>query len=113
MNLAFIARWTRMPHSIGRLSASVSSHPSLSSAAFITNIAESDFRYAQPFLKRNDADLFFRIVVRPPVQEHNTAYPFGLLRPRRERPRDRCAADERDELAASHCQCLPCLEAKG
>jgi hypothetical protein len=36
-----------MPHSIGRLSASASSHHSLSSAAFITNIAESDFRHAQ------------------------------------------------------------------
>ena len=47
MNRAFIARWTRMPHSTGRLSASVSSHHSLSSAAFITNIAESDFRHAQ------------------------------------------------------------------
>jgi hypothetical protein len=40
-------RWTRMPHSIGRLSASASSHPGLSLAAFITNIAESDFRYTQ------------------------------------------------------------------
>src|SRR5262249_48347446 len=48
MNRAFIARWTRMPHSTGRLSASPSSHHSLSSAAFITNIAESDFRHAQP-----------------------------------------------------------------
>src|SRR5947209_11468196 len=47
MNRAFIARWTRMPHSTGRLSASASSHHSLSSAAFITNIAESDFRHAQ------------------------------------------------------------------
>jgi hypothetical protein len=47
MNRAFIARWTRMPHSTGRLSASASSHHSLSSAAFITNIAESDFRYTQ------------------------------------------------------------------
>jgi hypothetical protein len=36
-----------MPHSIGRLSASASSHPGLSLAAFITNIAESDFRYTQ------------------------------------------------------------------
>src|SRR5262245_38305028 len=36
-----------MPHSNGRLSASTSSHHSLSSAAFITNIAESDFRHAQ------------------------------------------------------------------
>src|SRR5262249_3725823 len=47
MNRAFIGRWTRMPHSTGRLSASASSHHSLSSAAFITNIAESDFRYTQ------------------------------------------------------------------
>src|SRR5215471_19276141 len=47
MNHAFIARWTRTPHSIGRLSASASSHHSLSSAAFIINIAESDFRHAQ------------------------------------------------------------------
>src|SRR5881275_194850 len=47
MHRAFTARWTRMPHSTGRLSASVSSHHSLSSAAFITNIAESDFRHAQ------------------------------------------------------------------
>src|SRR5437667_6305600 len=47
MSRAFTARWTRMPHSTGRLSASVSSHHSLSSAAFITNIAESDFRHAQ------------------------------------------------------------------
>src|SRR5262249_60655411 len=46
MNHAFIARWTRTRHSIGRLSASASSHHSLSSAAFITNIAESDFRHA-------------------------------------------------------------------
>src|SRR6184192_3592748 len=49
MNRGFIARWTRMPHSTGRLSASVSSHHSLSSAAFITNIAESDFRHAQVY----------------------------------------------------------------
>src|SRR5437763_15594704 len=47
MNPAFTARWTRMPHSTGRLSASASSHHSLSSAAFITNISESDFRHAQ------------------------------------------------------------------
>ena len=47
MYRAFIDRWTRMPHSIGRLSASASSHHSLSSAAFIINTAESDFRYTQ------------------------------------------------------------------
>src|SRR5258708_3755957 len=52
MNRAFIARWTRMPHSTGRLSASASSHHSLSSAAFITNIAESDFRHAHDLVGR-------------------------------------------------------------
>src|SRR6516162_1679909 len=46
MNRGFIAHWRRMPHSIARLSASASSHHGLSSAAFITNIAESDFRHA-------------------------------------------------------------------
>jgi hypothetical protein len=38
---------TRMPRSIGRLSASASLHRSLSLADFITNIAESRFRYTQ------------------------------------------------------------------
>src|SRR6266511_1089333 len=37
-----------MPRSLARLSASASSHRDLSSAVFITNIAESDFRYTQP-----------------------------------------------------------------
>src|SRR5215471_15908034 len=62
MNRAFIARWTKMPHSIGRLSTSASSHHSLRSAAFITNIAESDFRHAHP------ASTFDRglILLRPP-----------------------------------------------
>ena len=36
-----------MPHSIGRLSISASSHHSLSLAAFIINTAEADFRYTQ------------------------------------------------------------------
>ena len=38
-----------MPRSLARLSASESSHRDLSSAVFITNIAESDFRYTQVF----------------------------------------------------------------
>src|SRR5438067_4087350 len=38
-----------MPHFIGRLSTSASSHRSLSSAAFTTNIAESDFRHAHVY----------------------------------------------------------------
>jgi hypothetical protein len=36
-----------MHRSLARLSASESSHRDLSSAVFITNIAESDFRYTQ------------------------------------------------------------------
>src|SRR5262249_24724379 len=42
--IEFIARSTKMPRSIGRLSASALSHHGLSSVVFITNIAESDFR---------------------------------------------------------------------
>ena len=42
---SFIARWTRMPHSIARLSASASSHHDLSLEAFITNIADSEFSH--------------------------------------------------------------------
>jgi len=43
----FIDLWTRIPRFIGRLSTSASSHHDLSLAAFIANIAESDFRYTQ------------------------------------------------------------------
>jgi hypothetical protein len=45
MTREFIARSTKMLRSIGRLSASALSHHGLSSAVFITNIAESDFRH--------------------------------------------------------------------
>jgi hypothetical protein len=38
---------SKMPRSIGRLSASALSHRGLSSAVFIANIAESDFRHTQ------------------------------------------------------------------
>src|SRR5437016_7345916 len=39
--------WTRTPRSMAPFSASAPSHHSLSSADFITNIAESNFRYTQ------------------------------------------------------------------
>src|ERR1700756_5600744 len=39
--------WTRTPRFIAPLSASAPSHHNLSSVDFITNIAESNFRYAQ------------------------------------------------------------------
>jgi hypothetical protein len=43
-----------MPRSLARLSASELSRRDLSSAVFITNIAESDFRYTQ-WVAVNDA----------------------------------------------------------
>src|SRR4029453_4512461 len=43
----FIARSTKMPRSIGRLSASALLHHGLSSVVFIINIAESNFRHTQ------------------------------------------------------------------
>ena len=53
----------------------------------------------QPLQERRDAGLKFRIV-RGCVQEHADApHPLGLLRARRERPRSRRAAEQRDELA--------------
>jgi len=42
----FIARSTKTRRSIGQLSASALLHPAQSSAVFIINIAESDFRHA-------------------------------------------------------------------
>ena len=48
MSREFIAHSTKMLHFPARLSTSVSLHHDLSLAAFITNIAESDFRYTQP-----------------------------------------------------------------
>jgi hypothetical protein len=43
----FIARSTKMRRSIGQLSASQLLHPAQSSAVFIINIAESNFRHTQ------------------------------------------------------------------
>src|SRR5439155_24604058 len=47
MNRGPIDPWTRTPRSIAPFSAAAPSHHSLSSADFITNIAESNFRYTQ------------------------------------------------------------------
>jgi hypothetical protein len=43
-----------------------------------------------------------RIVLARTQEGADAAYPLGLLRPRRERPRRRRAAEERDDLAPSH-----------
>ena len=56
----------------------------------------------QPLQERRDAGLRFRIV-RGCGHEHADApHPLGLLRARRERPRRRRAAEQRDELAPPH-----------
>ncbi len=62
-----------MPLSLARLSASESSHRNLSSAVFITNIAESDFRYRQP---SNSSALaaFYSVFPRADLQ-----YEFGSI----------------------------------
>src|SRR5215470_4260669 len=44
----------------------------------------------------------FRIALRPAHQYADAPHPLTLLRARRERPCCRCAAEQRDELAASH-----------
>src|SRR5262249_34702337 len=56
-------------------------------------------RLLEPLQERPDASLKFR-TVRGCGQEHaNAPRSLGLLRARRERPRSRRAADERDEVA--------------
>src|SRR5262249_2838478 len=51
--------------------------------------------------KRSDTGLYFRIVLRERMQEHDASHALGALRPRLKRPRRR-AAQQRDELAALH-----------
>src|SRR5262249_27900611 len=48
--------------------------------------------------ERSDASLSFRIVCGRAHEHANAAHPLALLRPRRERPRRRRAAQQRDEL---------------
>jgi len=56
----------------------------------------------QALQKCGDAPLPFRIV-RGQVHQHaDAAHALALLRPRGERPRDRRAAEQGDELAPSH-----------
>jgi hypothetical protein len=60
-----------MPRSIGRLSASVLSHHGLSSAVFITNIAESDFRHTQPAIATCLLGVFAGLLLKEPsLQPH-------------------------------------------
>ena len=52
-------------------------------------------------LERREASLKFRIVRRCWQEHADAPHPVRLLRPRRERPRRRRAAEQRDELAPS------------
>ena len=72
--------------------------------------ADGPAQFLQPLQERSDAGLRFRIV-RDQVREHADAtHPLGLLRARRERPRSRRAAEERDELAPFHRRMSPALQ---
>src|SRR5215831_8748314 len=51
--------------------------------------------------ERIDAGFYFWIVLGECMQEHNAPHPLRL-RPRRERPHGRCAAEQRYELPAVH-----------
>ena len=52
--------------------------------------------------KRSDAGLHLGIMLGKCVQKHDPPHPRWLLRPRRERPADRRAAEQGDELAPVH-----------
>src|SRR5262249_7572817 len=52
--------------------------------------------------KRSDTGLYFRIVLRERMQEHDASHALGALRPRLKRPRRSRAAKQRDELAPFH-----------
>ena len=53
--------------------------------------------------ERREACLYFRILLSEGRKHANPPDSVGLLRARRERPRRRRAAEQRDELAALHC----------
>jgi hypothetical protein len=52
--------------------------------------------------ERRDAGLTFRIVGRQGQQHADPPHPVALLRPRRERPCRRRAAEQDDDIAPSH-----------
>src|SRR5262249_26064810 len=66
----------------------------------VDNIATLDpTEFLHPFAKRSHARLTFLILLRK-VHEYANATAVTLLRPCRERPRRRRAAEQRDELAS-------------
>jgi hypothetical protein len=70
-------------------------------------LALDDAGFAEPFAERSDTARLGRAVADESDDRHRR-----LLRARRERPRCRRAAEQRDELAAFHQQFLPCFEAE-
>src|SRR5262245_21073145 len=56
----------------------------------------------QPLQERCEARLHFRIVRGQAHEDANASHSLGLLRARRDRPRRRRAAEQRDELAPLH-----------
>src|SRR5262249_28502591 len=52
--------------------------------------------------ERRSTELSLRIVLRVEHQHADAPHLFALLRPHRQRPRRRSAAEQRDELAAPH-----------
>src|SRR6516164_8765680 len=65
-------------------------------------LADSPTRLLKTLRKRREAGQPLRIVRLHSHQHADASHPLGLLRARRERPRDRRAAEQRDELAALH-----------
>src|SRR5262249_50310446 len=69
-------------------------------------------RLLQPLRKRRDAGLHYGIIRGERHKHANAPHPARLLPARRERPRSRCAAEQRDELAPSqveHGLSSPCI----
>jgi hypothetical protein len=71
------------------------------------NIAANDpAQLLESLPERSGAELSFGIVLGVEHQHADPPHPIGLLCVRRQRPRSRRAAEERDELAA------PCMSGK-
>jgi hypothetical protein len=67
------------------------------------NIAANDpAQLLESLPERSGAELSFGIVLGVEHQHADPPHPIGLLCVRRQRPRSRRAAEERDELAAPH-----------
>jgi hypothetical protein len=73
--------------------------------------ADGPTQFGQPLRERSDSSRCLRIVCGYIHQHTNAPHAFGLLRPRRERPRSR-TANERHELAPFHVWMAPAWQEK-